>query len=49
MALNAENTLEAFVDRLSRNSEIMNILKLPTIKDSDTNTVKKKCQKVNFK
>lgn len=46
MALNAENTLEAFVDRLSRNSEIMNILKLPTIKDSDTNTVKNKKRKL---
>lgn len=46
MALNAENTLEAFVDRLSRNSEIMNILKLPTIKDSDTDTVKNKKRKL---
>lgn len=46
MALNAANTLEAFVDRLSRNSEIMNILKLPTIKDSDTDTVKNKKRKL---
>lgn len=46
MALNAENTLEAFVDRLSRNSEIMDILKLPTIKDSDTDTVKNKKRKL---
>lgn len=46
MALNAENILEAFVDRLSRNSEIMDILKLPTIKDSDTDTVKNKKRKL---
>lgn len=46
MALNAANTLEAFVDRLSRNSEIMDILKLPTIKDSDTDTVKNKKRKL---
>jgi hypothetical protein len=46
MALNAANTLEAFVDRLSRNSEIMNILKLPTIRDSDTDTVKNKKRKL---
>lgn len=46
MALNAANTLEAFVDKLSRNSEIMDILKLPTIKDSDTDTVKNKKRKL---
>lgn len=46
MALNAANILEAFVDRLSRNSEIMDILKLPTIKDSDTDTVKNKKRKL---
>lgn len=46
MALNAANTLEAFIDRLSRNSEIMDILKLPTIKDSDTDTVKNKKRKL---
>lgn len=46
MALNAANTLEVFVDRLSRNSEIMDILKLPTIKDSDTDTVKNKKRKL---
>ena len=46
MALNAANTLEAFVDRLSRNSEIMDILKLPTIKDSDIDTVKNKKRKL---
>lgn len=46
MALNANNTLEAFVDRISRNRKIMNILKLPTIEDSDTNTIKNKKRKL---
>ena len=39
MALNANNALEAFIDRISRNSNIMNILKLPTITNSDSSTI----------
>lgn len=35
MALNSDATLEAFVNRIIRNKEIMEILKLPLIKDSD--------------
>lgn len=46
MALNAGNTLEAFVQRICRNKEIMDILKLPTINDSDTDVIKNKKRKL---
>ena len=46
MALNANNALEAFIDRISRNSNIMNILKLPTITNSDSSTIKNKKRKL---
>ena len=46
MALNANNALEAFIDRISRNSDIMNILKLPTITNSDSSTIKNKKRKL---
>lgn len=36
MSLRAEETLEAFIQKLIRNSEIMNILNLPTINKNDT-------------
>lgn len=35
MALNSDATLEAFVNRIIRNKEIMEILKLPLIESSD--------------
>lgn len=35
MALNSDATLEAFVNRIIRNEEIMDILKLPLIENSD--------------
>lgn len=35
MALNSDATLEAFVNRIIRNKEIMDILKLPLINNSD--------------
>lgn len=35
MALNSDATLEAFVNRIIRNKEIMDILKLPLIESSD--------------
>lgn len=43
MSLRSEETLEAFVDKIIRNEEIMNILKLPTIlKTDDDKTINKK-------
>lgn len=42
MALRAKDTLEAFVDRLTRNKAIMDILKLPTITNEDTEEIKKR-------
>jgi hypothetical protein len=43
MSLRSNETLEAFVDKIIRNNEIMNILKLPTILDTDEQkTINKK-------
>lgn len=43
MSLRSEETLEAFVDKITRNEEIMNILKLPTIlATDDAKTINKK-------
>lgn len=42
MALRAKDTLEAFVDRITRNKAIMDILKLPTITNKDTEEIKKR-------
>ena len=46
MALRADATLEAFVDRLTKNTEIMNILNLPTILKTDDEKTKAKKRKV---
>ena len=43
MALRADATLEAFINRIIRNSEIMEILKLPLIeKDDDEELIDEK-------
>lgn len=39
MSLRIDNTLEAFVQKIITNQQIMNILNLPTIKEEDTNEV----------
>lgn len=46
MSLRSYETLEAFVNKIIRNNDIMNILKLPTIFDTDTDEVKNKKRKV---
>lgn len=46
MSLRSYETLEAFVNKIIRNNDIMNILKLPTILDTDTDEVKNKKRKV---
>ena len=46
MSLRSEETLEAFVDRITRNKEIMDILKLPTILDTDEENIKNKKRKI---
>ena len=46
MALRSNETLEAFIDKITHNSEIMNILKLPTILDTDADKIKNKKRKV---
>lgn len=40
MSLRANETLEAFIDKIIRNNEIMDILKLPTILDTDSDEIK---------
>ena len=40
MSLRSNETMEAFVDKIIRNSEIMNILDLPTILKTDTDKIK---------
>lgn len=45
MALRSNETLEAFIDKITHNSEIMNILKLPTILDTDVEKIKLKKRK----
>jgi len=40
MSLRSEETMEAFVNKITRNSEIMNILNLPTILKTDTEEIK---------
>lgn len=42
MSLRIDSTLEAFVNKIITNKEIMDILKLPTIKETDTEEIKKK-------
>lgn len=45
MALRSYETLEAFVDRISRNKAIMDFMKLPTILNTDTEDIKKRKRK----
>lgn len=40
MSLRSEETMEAFINKITQNSEIMNILNLPTILKTDSNDVK---------
>ena len=40
MSLRSEETMEAFVNKVTQNSEIMNILNLPTILKTDTEEIK---------
>lgn len=42
MALRIDDTLEAFVQKIITNKEIMNILKLPTINQEDSDQIKNK-------
>lgn len=46
MSLRIDDTLEAFINRIIVNEEIMNILKLPTIKETDTKEIKNKKRKL---
>ena len=40
MSLRSEETMEAFINKITQNSEIMNILNLPTILKTDTEEIK---------
>ena len=40
MSLRSEETMEAFINKITRNPEIMNILNLPTILKTDTEEIK---------
>ena len=40
MSLRSEETMEAFINKITRNSEIMNILNLPTILKTDSEETK---------
>lgn len=46
MSLRIDNTLEAFVEKIITNKEIMDILKLPTINSEDTEEIKNKKRKM---
>lgn len=46
MSLRIDDTLEAFVEKIITNKEIMNILKLPTIEPEDTDVIKNKKRKL---
>lgn len=46
MALRSDAILEAFVQKIINNSEIMNILNLPTINEKDSQETKKKKRKL---
>ena len=39
MSLRSEETMEAFINKIIQNPEIMNILNLPTILETDTEEV----------
>lgn len=46
MSLRIDDTLEAFINKIIKNEEIMNILKLPTINDKDTKEIVTKKRKL---
>lgn len=46
MSLRINDTLEAFVNKIITNKEIMDILKLPTIDEEDIETIKNKKRKL---
>lgn len=46
MSLRIDDTLEAFVEKIITNKEIMDILKLPTINENDTDEIKNKKRKL---
>lgn len=46
MSLRIDDTLEAFVNKIITNKEVMDILKLPTINAEDTEAVKNKKRKM---
>lgn len=46
MSLRINDTLEAFVEKIITNKEIMDILKLPTINSSDTEAIRNKKRKM---
>ena len=46
MSLRINDTLEAFIEKITTNKEIMDILKLPTINPNDTEAVKNKKRKM---
>lgn len=46
MSLRIDNTLEAFIQEIITNNEIMDILKLPTINADDTDEIKNKKRKM---
>lgn len=46
MSLRINDTLEAFVNKITTNKEIMDILKLPVIKKEDSNEIKNKKRKL---
>lgn len=45
MALRSEATLEAFIDKITRNKDIMDYMKLPTVSKKDTESVRSKKRK----
>lgn len=45
MSLRSEETMEAFINKIIRNQEIMNILNLPTILKTDTEEIKNEKRK----
>ena len=45
MSLRSQETLEAFIEKITMNKEIMDILKLPTILKTDTEKIKNKKRK----
>lgn len=46
MSLRINDTLETFIQKIITNNEIMNILKLPTINENDTDEIKNKKRKM---